>query len=176
MSRRAPAKFLLLLLALSPLVPVRAAAQSQNNFVYGPLPVFELHSGFWINLHHTLYHQARMRLAGAPPNQSGKAPGPNLNTAPDAKPALTSAEQRIWEDAVAYYFAHYAAKDLLFSSELIQLKDQLGDFEDCDELSGRKRKFCDAALPPKLTQGLEAPAPPYPAPLSPEPDRANRRW
>src|SRR5713226_388456 len=166
MSRRASAKFLLVLLTLSPLVPVRAAAQSQNNFVYGPLPVFELHSGFWINLHHTLYHQARMRLAGAPQNQSGKPPGP----------ALTSSEQRTWEDAVAYYFANYAAKDLLFSSELIQLKDQLGDFEDCDELSGRKRKFCDAGLPAKLTQVLEAAAPVYRAHLWPEHDRVNRRW
>ncbi len=176
MSRRAPAKFLLLLLAFSLLVPFRAAAQSQNNFVYGPLPVFELHSGFWINLHHTLYHQARMRFAAAPPNQSGKTPGPNLNTTPDAKPALTFAEQRIWDDAVAYYLANYAAKDLLFSSELIQLKDQLGDFEDCDELSGRKRKFCDAGLPAKLTQVLEAAAPVYRTHLWPEHDRANRRW
>src|SRR5260370_9024841 len=154
MSRRAPAKFLLLLLALSPLVPVRAAAQSQNNFVYGPLPVFELHSGFWINLHHTLYHQARMRFAAAPPNQSGKTPGPNLNTTPDAKPALTFAEQRIWEDAVAYYFANYAAKDLLFSSELIQLKDQLVDFDDCVDLPVMKRKFSHPASPPELTQHL----------------------
>jgi len=35
------------------------------------------------------------------------------------------AEQHIWDDAVAYYVANYAAKDLLFSTELIQLKDQL---------------------------------------------------
>src|SRR5260370_2383312 len=135
MSRRAPAKFLLLLLALSLLVPVRAAAQSQNNFVYGPLPVFELHSGFWINLHHTLYHQARMRFAAAPPNQSGKTPGPNLNTTPDAKPALTFAEQRIWDDPVAYYLANYAAKHLPFSPALTQLKHQTGDFQHSYNLS-----------------------------------------
>src|ERR1700694_3349541 len=61
MPRRAPARFALLLLALSLLAPVPAAAQAQNNFTYGPLPVFELHSGFWINLHHTLYHEARLR-------------------------------------------------------------------------------------------------------------------
>jgi hypothetical protein len=85
-------------------------------------------------------------------------------------------EQRIWDDAIAYYGANYAAKDLLFSTELIQLKDQLGDFEDCDELSGRKRKFCDAGLPAKLTQVLEAAAPVYRAHLWPEHDRANRRW
>jgi hypothetical protein len=176
MPRRPPARFPLLLLAVSLLAPVRAAASTQSNYPYGPLPVFELHSGFWINLHHTLYHQARLRTGAAPPDKSPKTSGPVLQTVPDAKPALTSAEQRIWDDAVDYYVANYAAKDLLFSSELIQLKDQLGDFEDCDELSGRKRKFCDAGLPVKLTQVLEAAAPVYRAHLWPEHDRANRRW
>jgi hypothetical protein len=176
MPRRAPARFPLLLLAISLLAPIRAAAQSQNNFPYGPLPVFELHSGFWINLHHTLYYEARLRTAAAQPDKSAKPSGPTLNTAPEAKPALTSAEQHIWDDAIAYYLSNYAAKDLLFSTELIQLKDQLGDFEDCDELSGRKRKFCDAGLPAKLTQVLEAAAPVYRAHLWPDHDRANRRW
>jgi hypothetical protein len=172
---RPPVRYTLLMLTLSLLAPVRAAG-GQSNFTYGPLPVFELHSGFWINLHHTLYHQARLRSAAAPPEKSPKTSGPVLQTAPDAKPALTAAEQRIWDDAVDYYAANYAAKDLLFSTELIQLKDQLGDFEDCDELSGRKRKFCDAGLPVKLTQVLEAAAPVYRAHLWPEHDRANRRW
>jgi hypothetical protein len=176
MPRRPPARFLFLLLALSLLAPSRAAAQAQNNFTYGPLPVFELHSGFWINLHHTLYHEARQRTAAAASDKSSKTTGPALHTEPDAKPTLTLAEQHEWDDAVAYYVANYAAKDLLFSTELIQLKDQLGDFEDCDELSGRKRKFCDAGLPAKLTQVLEAAAPVYRAHLWPEHDRANRRW
>src|SRR5256884_9040018 len=61
------------------------------------------------------------------------------------------------------------------SSDL-QLKDQLGDFEDCDELSGRKRKFCDAGLPANLTQVLEAAAPVYRSRLWLEHDQANRRW
>src|SRR5882762_1791628 len=130
MPRRPPARFLFLLLALSLLAPIPAAAQAQNNFTYGPLPVFELHSGFWINLHHTLYHEARQRTTAGSRDKSGKTSGPALNSAPDAKTALTSAEQHIWDDAVAYYAANYAPKDLLFSTELIQLKDQLGDFED----------------------------------------------
>ncbi len=173
MPSRPPAPFFFLLLALSVLAPIPAAAQSQNNFAYGPLPVFELHSGFWINLHHTLYHEARQRTAAASANRSA---GPALHTVPDAKPVLPPAEQLIWDEAVAYYVSNYAAKDLLFSSELIQLKDQLGDFEDCDELSGRKRKFCDAGLPAKLTPVLEAAAPVYRAHLWPDHDRANRRW
>jgi len=158
-------------------MPARAASQTQNNFTSAPLPVFELHSGFWINLHHTLYHEARLRTAGsASTDKSGKTNLPTQNTTPDAKLGLSSAEKHTWDDAVAFYAANYAAKDLLFSTELIQLKDQLGDFEDCDELSGRKRKFCDAGLPAKLTQILEAAAPIYRAHLWPEHDRANRRW
>src|SRR2546426_4837380 len=176
MPNKAPTRFPLFLFVLSLFSPVRAAGQSQGNYTYGPLPVFELHSGFWINLHHTLYHDAKLRTTAASPDKSGKTYGPTLNTAPGAKPSLSPAEQRIWDDAVAYYAANYAAKDLLFSTELVQLKDQLGDFEDCDELSGRKRKFCDAGLPAKLTQVLEAAAPVYRAHLWPDHDRANRRW
>src|SRR2546426_1464213 len=176
MSNKVPTRLPLFLFILSLFSPVRAAGQSQGNYTYGPLPVFELHSGFWINLHHTLYHDAKLRTTAASPDKSGKTYGPTLNTAPGAKPSLSPAEQRIWDDAVAYYAANYAAKDLLFSTELVQLKDQLGDFEDCDELSGRKRKFCDAGLPAKLTQVLEAAAPAYRAHLWPDHDRANRRW
>src|SRR5437588_1502072 len=176
MPRKSPWRLPLFLFAVSLLAPVRALARPQSNFTYGPLPVFELHSGFWINLHHTLYHEAKLRTASAQPDKGARTSGPTPNTAPDAKPALTSSEQYIWDGAVAYYVSNYATKDLLFSTELIQLKDQLGDFEDCDELSGRKRKFCDAGLPAKLTQVLEAAAPVYRAHLWPDHDRANRRW
>ena len=176
MPRKSPWRLPLFLFAVSLLAPVRALARPQSNFTYGPLPVFELHSGFWINLHHTLYHEAKLRTASAQPDKGARTSGPTPNTVPDAKPALTSSEQHIWDGAVAYYVSNYATKDLLFSTELIQLKDQLGDFEDCDELSGRKRRFCDAGLPAKLTQVLESAAPVYRAHLWPEHDRANRRW
>src|SRR5260370_14654189 len=175
MPNKIATRWLLFLVVLSVFVPGRAAGQSQRNYTYGPLRVFELHSGFWINLHHTLYHDAKLRTAGSL-DKGSKTSGPTLNIAPGAKPSLSPADQGIWDDAVAYYAANYAAKDLLFSTELIQLKDQLGDFEDCDELSGRKRKFCDAGLPPKLTQILAAAAPVYRTHLWPEHDAANRRW
>src|SRR5437867_10889510 len=63
MPRKSPWRLPLFLFAVSLLAPVRALARPQSNFTYGPLPVFELHSGFWINLHHTLYHEARQRKA-----------------------------------------------------------------------------------------------------------------
>jgi hypothetical protein len=176
MHRRIHVKFIFSLIVMSLLAPARAGAKPQYGSTYGPLPVFELHSGFWINLHHTLYYEARQRVAASASGKNGKASVQAQKTAPEAKPALTPAEQKIWEDAVAYYAANYADKDLLFATELVQLKDQLADFEDCDELSGRKRKFCDAGLPPKLTQVLEAAAGVYRAHLWPDHDRANRRW
>src|SRR5260370_40637022 len=156
MPRKPPVRFLFFLFLLSAFAPGRlAAARSQYNSTYGPLPVFELHSGFWINLHHTLYHDARQQTAAAP-DKNSKTAGPILKITPDAKSALTVAEQRSWDDAVAYYAANYANKDLLFSTDLSELKDQLGDFEASDEPSSRKRKFCDAGYPRKLTPVLDA--------------------
>jgi hypothetical protein len=177
LSRRAHFRIALVLLSLLLLAPARGAAAPQSGSTYGPLPVFELHSGFWINLHHTLDHEAKEKtLASWPPDKAGKPSGPSVKTAPGAKAPLNAAELQAWNAAVAYYVANYAEKDLLFTTELIQLKNQLGDFEDCDELSGKTKRFCDAGLPPKLVQVLEAAAPVYRAHFWPDHDRANRRW
>jgi hypothetical protein len=154
-----------------------AAATPQIDSSYGPLPVFELHSGFWINLHHTLYEQAKKQEnARTDSIRSSKSAKPTLQIAPGAKPSLTAAEQRAWDEAVSYYAANYAGEDLVFSTELILLKNQLGDFETCDELSGVKKKSCDAGLPAKLTHILETAAPVYRAHQWPNDDRANRAW
>jgi hypothetical protein len=160
------AHLVLLLLATALLLPPPlVSAEPQADSQYGPLPVFELHSGFWINLHHTLYGQAR---------QSRDARGGTSETG--ATTRRNPSEQVAWDAAVAYYAANYQDKDLLFNTELILLKNQLGDFEQCDELSGVKKKTCDAGLPPKLTHILDAAAPVYRAHEWAEHDRANRKW
>src|SRR5579862_5864904 len=82
---------------------------------FANLPVFELHSGFWINLHHTLYGQARQSRDGR-----GSPSGIGATT------HRTPTEQVAWDAAVAYYAANYQDKDLLFNTELILLKNQLG--------------------------------------------------
>jgi hypothetical protein len=150
---------------LASLAPPSLVAQPQIDAQYGPLPVFELHSGFWINLHHTLYLQARQ-------SRDGRG-GPSAPIAPTRR---TASERAAWDAAVSYYQANYADKDLLFNTELILLKNQLGDLENCDELSGTKQKFCDAGLNPKLTKILEAAGAVYRAHEWPEHDRANRTW
>jgi hypothetical protein len=173
-TRRLPILFFVVELLLG---PVNAAAP-QVDVTYGPLPVFELHSGFWTNLHHRLYEEARQRRNGDPVStqKSGKTGKPTLQIAPESKIVLSGSEQQAWENAISYYAANYANKDLLFNTELLLLKNQLGDFETCDELSGAKKKSCDAGLPQGLTKILEGAAPVYRAHRWPADDRANRAW
>jgi hypothetical protein len=155
-------------------VPCRA---QQVDSMYGPLPVFEFHSGFWVNLHHFLYHQARVRMnAQDPQNSLTKTSTGSVKGAPEPGVTLTPAEQKIWNDAVAYYVANYAGKDLLINIDLVLLKNQLEDFEDCDEVTGRKKARCDAGLPGKIGPILDSAAPIYRAHWWKDQDRANRRW
>ncbi len=141
---------------------------------YGPLPVFEFHSGFWVNLHQFLYREARLRESTPEARAAvGKSSGPALKQTPKS---LTPAEQKTWEESIAYYRANYAGKDPQVNIDLILLKNQLGDFEDCDELLGRKKRACDAGLPGNIGAILEAAAPVYRAHWWADQDRANRRW
>jgi hypothetical protein len=166
--------FLFLSLVLPAFTPAKTVAQ-QIDPNYISLPVFEFHSGFWFNLHHTLYQEARQRLEARSAHEKNSKPQPAQKMILGTT-ALTSTEQQAWNDAVSYYATNYAEKDLLFSTELIQLKNQLADFEECDELSGVKKKTCNAGLPARLTQVLEEAAPVYRSHRWSEDDRANRRW
>ncbi|HZV89811.1 MAG TPA: hypothetical protein VFF95_19840 [Candidatus Binatus sp.] len=174
--RPAPTRRLFLFLALALLTPMAATAQ-QSSSAYGPLPVFEFHSGFWINLHHMLYYEAKLRETPPTiPQKDASTVQSKLKTMKDSATPLTPTERAAWDSSVAYYAANFANKDLLFNNDLLLLKNQLGDFEDCDELSGTRKKTCDAGLPGKLTQVLQAAAPVFRAHLWPDQDRANRRW
>jgi hypothetical protein len=158
-------RFSVLLVLAATLMPPAGLAAQQVDSSFGPLPVFELHSGFWMNMHHFLYQLAREKRD----KRTGNANSPN-------SPRLNETERRDWDAAVAYYAANFANKDLLFSTELVLLKNQLGDFEDCDELSGAKKKTCDAGLPGNITPVLDSVAPIYRKYWWPEHDRANRKW
>lgn len=166
----------LMLALLVPAVAVAAAPEPQGDSMFGPLPVFEFHSGFWINLHHTLYREARERVSPSEHPKPGKYAHSVVDLSTTPRPVLTSSEQRAWDDAVNFYAANYARHDLVFSNDLILLKNQLGDFEDCDELSGTRKKTCDAGLPPNITRVLEGAAVVYRAHYWRNDDRANRRW
>jgi len=70
---------------------------AQTDSSLAPLPVFELHSGFWINLHHTLYEQAREQRG----SRSSAAKSSEMTQ-------LTEPERATWDAAVAYYVANFA--------------------------------------------------------------------
>ena len=160
------------LLILAGLAPCSLGQEVQSDF--GFLPVFEFHSGFWVNLHQFLYYQARIREPTPEARAAaGKSPAPVLKQTPIA---LTPAEQKTWDEAVAYYRKNYAGADPQLNLDLILLKNQLGDFEDCGELLGRKKKTCDAGLPGNIGIILEAAAPIYRSHWWVDQDRANRRW
>ncbi len=160
---------------LTPAAPASRAQQVES--IYGPLPVFEFHSSFWVNLHHFLYHEARARLAAKENRDAaGKNTGPVMKQTPGSVVMLSAVEQKAWDAAIAYYIANYAGQDLVVNIDLILLKNQLGDFEDCDELTGKKKPRCDAGLPGKIGPLLEAAAPVYRAHWWANQDRLNRRW
>ena len=158
-----------LLLALAP----NCLAQEVDS-VYGPLPVFEFHSGFWANLHHFLYHEARVRMGASEPAAPNLTGSPTLKSS--AAVSLSPAEQKNWDAAINYYVANYADNDLLINIDLMLLKNQIEDFEDCDELTGRKKPRCDAGLPGQIGPILDSVAPIYRAHWWRDQDRANRRW
>ncbi|PYU08641.1 MAG: hypothetical protein DMG34_01355, partial [Acidobacteria bacterium] len=94
-------------------VPLFVASTSvaQEESVAVPLPVYEFHSGFWLNLHHTLYRIARS------PRSSNSTANPGAVNAGIAN--LSPAEQRAWSAAIAFYSKTYADKDLTVSLEMI---------------------------------------------------------
>src|SRR5207248_6259856 len=117
-----------LLLILCLMAPASSAARPQANYTEPQqLPVFELHSGFWINLHHALYYEARQRKSFLSRDANTTKSAPPTAKSVLAGKGLTDTEQKTWDDAVAYYMPNYAAKDLLFTTALIQWKDQLRD-------------------------------------------------
>src|SRR5205085_1108966 len=87
-----------LLLILCLMAPASSAARPQANYTEPQqLPVFELHSGFWINLHHTLYYEGRQRKAFL-----SRDANTSKSTAPKsvlAGKGLTDVEQKAWDDA-----------------------------------------------------------------------------
>lgn len=140
------------LLAATPVVP-------------SPSPLYELHSGFWMNLHHALYGQAQRKL------QAGGAKlwlPPEYEILP-APASLTEGERAAWADAVATYASRWATKDLLRDDELGHANEILEQRESDAALRA-------AELPEGMAAALNKVAPLYRRKGWPEQDAANRAW
>jgi hypothetical protein len=129
----------------------------------GSLPVFEFHSGFWINLHHFLYQQARLR----------RRPAAEV---PDSSDALTRDEQQAWAAALDYYASDLSHRDLLLNSDMVNINNRLAEMEACADLSGRSSRECASGLRQEHIAALERAAPVYRARWWPNHDQSNRTW
>jgi hypothetical protein len=140
-----------------------------------PLPVFEMHSGFWVNLHHFLYLQARLRKGNISATESGRGAAQ-----PDELPVslidFPDAEIRAWQDAVVFYSKDLANRDLLLNGDMEIINNQLSAMESCPDLEGKASATCKSGLRPDLVAALERAAPVYRAHWWPHQDRANREW
>jgi len=163
-------------------VPVPVRGSSKPPTAAEPqtvLPVFEFHSGFWVNLHHFLYEQGRLREQ-RPLFRSGTA-----STAPSASQRESSLTPSIgltldtalrdpaaaaaWGAALDYYASALAGRDLLFDGDMVAINRRLSELEAEPDLH-------TAGLRPELMVALERAAPVYRAHAWPEHDRANRAW
>jgi hypothetical protein len=124
-------------------------------------PLFEFHSGFWINLHHYLYSQALLKK-GSGSRRLIYGDSIRLNN-------LSNAERQQWQTAIDYYSQNLADKDLLFDSSMVVTKDILEDNENRLTLTGTK-------LPTELESILNRVAPSYRVLIWPQQDRANQLW
>ena len=100
------------------------------------MPVFEMHSGFWVNLHHFLYLQARLAKAGPLATESGRgAAQPDEVTV--SLLDFPEADIHAWQDAIAFYSKDLANRDLLLNGDMEIINNQLALMESCPDLEGK---------------------------------------
>jgi hypothetical protein len=164
----------LLLGAAAPVCSAQQAVTGQSGPVT-QLPVFEMHSGFWVNLHHFLYLQARLQKNN--PSSSYPLRGA---AQPDEVPVslmdFPEAEIHAWQDAVAFYAKDLANRDLLLNGDMEIINNQLSAMESCPDLEGKTTPLCKSGLRQDLVEALERAAPVYRAHWWAQQDGANREW
>ncbi len=158
--------------------PFYAAQQEAVTGQSGPemtLPVFEMHSGFWVNLHHFLYLQARI-LKGNESSTDNVRGAAQPDELPVSLIDFPEADIRAWQDAVAFYSKDLAERDLLLNGDMEIINNQLAEMETCPDLEGKTTPLCKSGLRQDLVEALERAAPVYRAHWWPQQDRVNREW
>jgi hypothetical protein len=147
----------------------------QSPATESPLPVFELHSGFWVNLHHFLYLQARLL------NGNSSSAGSARGAAPPDEPPVSlldfpADDTKVWRAAVAFYAKDLARRDLIVNSEMETINNRLAEMENCPELQGKNSAACKSGLQADLVDTLDRAASIYRMHWWAEHDRRNREW
>ena len=141
-----------LFIARMPVATFSLVAEPTRN-----LPLFEFHSNFWMNLHHTLFREAA-RL-------DSKAQLAPLDTT-----GLIKQEKLAWDRAVAYYRHAFAGKRLLFDEGPIHINELLATAPDDGGTA------LPSGLERELREELASVADLYRRHCWSEHDQANRAW
>jgi hypothetical protein len=140
-----------------------------------PLPIFEMHSGFWSNLHHFLYLQSRLMKDG-PPSTRAERGEAQLDERPVSLIGLPEADIHAWQDAITFYSKDLGKRDLLLNGDMEIINNQLSLMEDCPDLEGKTTPLCKSGLRPDLVEALELAAPVFRTHWWTQQDHANREW
>ena len=139
------------------------------------MPVFEMHSGFWVNLHHFLYLQARLSRGKPLATESGRGAA-QPDEAPVSLLDFPEADIHAWQDAIAFYSKDLSNRDLLLNGDMEIINNQLALMESCPDLEGKTSPLCKSGLREDLVAALERAAPVYRAHWWAQQDQANREW
>lgn len=138
-------------------------------------PVFEFHSGFWVNLHHFLYLQGRIEAAQADVVLREEQT-PLQYKSPAPMEGLPAGQRNTWQHAVQTYAASWSQRDLLLNNQMVLINDRLAELEDCPDLAGKTARECTSGIVPELVTALDEAAPVYREHWWSEQDRTNRAW
>ncbi|NOT09404.1 MAG: hypothetical protein HOP28_14505 [Gemmatimonadales bacterium] len=141
------------------------AQESARPLVAAAPGLFEFHSGFWLDLHHFLYAQARISR-GIDTDRPAIAAS-TRDTA--GLGGLDPSARLAWAEAIDFYGRTLARRDATFDSLLIGIKNRLAEWEARPNLTG-------SGLSPELTAVLERTAPIHRRLWWPAHDAANRAW
>jgi hypothetical protein len=153
---------------------VRVCARQEAESV-APAPVFEFHSGFWVNLHHFLYRQGRILRAGLGGEQA-EPEIPSRYKALASIEEMTAEQRHAWQAAVEVYALSWSSRDLLLNNQMVLINDRLAELEDCPDLEGKSAVECTSGIAKDLVAALDEAAPIYRQRWWPEQDRINRAW
>jgi len=150
--------------------PARAGAAQGAETPAVPAIVFEFHSGFWVNLHHFLYLQGRLR------QEPVNLLTPDEYATAVSTKGMTAEQVRAWESAVQTYADSWSTRDLALTNQMVLIDDRLAELDDCPDLAGKSRAACTSGILPELVTALDEAAPIYRQRWWPDQDRANRAW
>lgn len=124
---------------------------------------FNFQDNFWINLHHTLCFEAKLRATPVRPMDK-------VIRLPLPVTGFANEEKQAWEKAVQYYVTTFSGHRLLFDRGLVAINNALADNEDPATLSD------NPDIPTALAAVLRAAGPVYRQHWWPAHLKANQEW